>query len=255
MPTFETHYASFAGTLDKYYIPNHVHFVVDGDAAVFLDLRADQYRMLVGEKARAFGSLLSRARDPTRRVIAVDRRASAESLTVTDTLLGELFAHKLLTRTPSEALRPCIYIPPPEDSFIDSQDPEPPAVGLRDILRFLWCWLLASCRLRFATIESIVTAVARRNRMQGTEHSFDFGKARRLVRVYYRLRPFLPVSYMCLYDSLIMLNFLAQYGCRPHWVFAVRLEPWEAHCWVQYGSVAFNEETDRARTFLPIMMI
>jgi hypothetical protein len=38
-------------------------------------------------------------------------------------------------------------------------------------------------------------------------------------------------------------------------MFAVRLEPWNAHCWVQHGQFIFNEDVETAAGFTPIMTV
>jgi hypothetical protein len=242
--------------LSEYYIPNHVHFLIERDVAVFLDLRADQYSMLVGAKARAFNSMVARAPSDTRRLIIVDDQGRDDRRAVAADVVTELLRNGLLTATtPRGALQPLIYIPLPDISFIDSQEQAPADVAIRDVLRFIMCSLITRWRLRFASIENIVTSVERRKRLKKSDAPLDIRKARGLVRTYYRLRPFLPQDSMCLFDSLSLLDFLSKYDCFPNWVFAVRLEPWEAHCWVQYDTVAFNECTDRARAYLPLMAV
>jgi hypothetical protein len=76
-----------------------------------------------------------------------------------------------------------------------------------------------------------------------------------LVAVFRKLRRLFPANYLCLYDSLVLVEFLARYDIFPAWVFGVRLEPWAAHCWVQQGTVVFNEGIEEADDYVPIMVI
>lgn len=239
----------------EYYMPSHVHCSIDADAAVFLDLRTDQYHMLLGAKARAFENLLSRAPDLLRRTIRLDCPASKDDQTVTSTMVIELLDNNLLTlETPDRPSAPPTRIPTPDRNLIDAEAPDPTYMRKSDILRLFVSCLIAKFRLKWTTIESVVSAVERRNR-SGATVPLDLGKARNLVRIYRKLRPLLPMEFTCLDDSLSLLEFLARYHCFPHWVFAIQLEPWAAHCWVQYDSVTFNEDNDVARTYLPVLVV
>jgi hypothetical protein len=74
-----------------------------------------------------------------------------------------------------------------------------------------------------------------------------------LVRSFQVLRPIFPRRYLCLFDSLALVNFLAGYGIHPDWIFAVREDPFTAHCWVQQGGVVLNDEVEHISLYTPIM--
>ena len=102
------------------------------------------------------------------------------------------------------------------------------------------------------TVESV------RARKSGNAHRagrFDFERARSLVAVFERLRLFYPRSYLCLFDSLALIHFLARFHLYPDWVFGVNADPFEAHCWVQAGSVVLNDTLGRVSSFTPIMSV
>ncbi|MEO1020428.1 MAG: lasso peptide biosynthesis B2 protein, partial [Pseudomonadota bacterium] len=64
-----------------------------------------------------------------------------------------------------------------------------------------------------------------------------------------------PRPYLCLFDSLALLYFLARYEVFPQWVFAVQLKPFRAHCWVQSNSLVVNDVVANVRHYTPIMSI
>jgi Transglutaminase-like superfamily len=84
---------------------------------------------------------------------------------------------------------------------------------------------------------------------------FDLERARLLAAIFDRLRPFYPQNYDCLPDSLRLIHFLARFGLFPDWVFGVIADPFEAHCWVQAGSLVLNDRLERVSAFTPIMSI
>lgn len=114
----------------------------------------------------------------------------------------------------------------------------------------------ASRQLRDQRFQAIVSSVrARKHRNMDAARPFDFERARSLISVFDSLRLFYPRPYRCLFDSLALLHFLARFGLYPDWVFGVTAEPFEAHCWVQAGSVALNDTIERVAAFTPIMNV
>ena len=83
----------------------------------------------------------------------------------------------------------------------------------------------------------------------------DIDRSRELVDIFGRLRSLFPRRYLCLFDSLALIEFLARYDLFPSWIFGVRLEPWAAHCWVQEAGHIFNEELEEAAGYTPVMGI
>lgn len=83
----------------------------------------------------------------------------------------------------------------------------------------------------------------------------DFERARSLVLSFNRLRWYYPRPYLCLFDSLALLHFLASFDLFPHWVFGVSADPFEAHCSVQLGSVVLNDTVQRVSALTPLMYV
>lgn len=243
--------------MTDYYIPDHVHFAVENDAAVFMDIKSDQYSMLVGAEARAFTALLSRTPDSIQRVIRPECSDSdSTARAIQQKVLTDLLANGLLT-TDSTAARSSMdaLIALPQHCILDLEPDLPEATQAYDLWHFVVSCLLARSRLAFVSMENIISAVRRRRLLQQNAHDLGLSEAGRLVRIYNRLRPLFPYDYWCLFESLSLLEFLSRYNCFPQWVFAVQLEPWSAHCWVQHESVAFNQDVHEARTYLPLISI
>jgi hypothetical protein len=80
-------------------------------------------------------------------------------------------------------------------------------------------------------------------------------EARKLVGIFDRLRSLYPADYLCLFDSLALLEFLSRYKLFPSWVFAIRPAPWGAHCWVQDACTIFNDDPYNVLEYLPIMQV
>jgi hypothetical protein len=80
-------------------------------------------------------------------------------------------------------------------------------------------------------------------------------RLREMVETFGRLRPYYPRAYLCLFDSLALVNFLAPYGAFPQWVYGVRLNPFAAHCWVQDSGVVLNDVVENVREYTPLMVV
>jgi hypothetical protein len=74
------------------------------------------------------------------------------------------------------------------------------------------------------------------------------------VAVYRRLIPWVPLDGLCLFRSGMMLAYLQALGHRVDWVFGVRTWPFRAHCWLQAGDVALDDEAERLAAYAPIMV-
>lgn len=239
-----------------YYIPAHVHFAIEADTVVFMNLRTDQYSMLLGEKAQTFQSLLSDPTDGTVRTLTLGQRGDGDSNAREQALLAELQECRLVA-SEGPAVRTCqpIILPHPDTALLEPETLDSPVYGAQDIWRLLRSCVIATGSLSCLGLERTLLNITHRRELANTSGQFPWPEARRLVRVYNRLRPLFPKNYVCLFDSVALLEFLAQYDCLPYLIFAATLEPWEAHCWVQYEAVSFNEDAERARTYLPILAV
>ena len=228
--------------MDRYFLPNHVHFGRRGDSLVFLDLRHDDYFLVNGRSGAALLALLANP----------GQGASPEVANA----LAELVQGGLLTTDQSNAreLQPT-QVELAMEALLDEQCPDDARVQLRHVVGFMISCTIAAYRLRFNRIEDIVTAVADRKRAAFGQRTDDVARARRLMAVFARLRSFFPRDYLCLYDSLALIEFLARYDVHPSWIFGVALEPWGAHCWVQDDQFVFNEGVEEAARFTPVMAI
>jgi hypothetical protein len=219
-----------------FFLPPHVHFCYRGDAVVFLDLRQDDYTLVSGEDAAALRKLSSRDAPPS-------------------DALKNLLDGGLLTRDRSagRAVAPTVD-KPANESLLDSESRPTARVSAAHVWNFFVASTLAAAQLRWNRLERTIARVQRR-KARHTATLIDIGKARELVAVFERLRSFFPRRYLCLYDSLALVEFLARHGVFPDWMFAIKLEPWSAHCWVQAAGLIFNEDVEEAAGYTPVMVI
>jgi hypothetical protein len=120
---------------------------------------------------------------------------------------------------------------------------------------------LCACRratrdLAHKPLHQTVQGVKELRRRQGSGRgTWDPVKTRVLVGDFAALRYVFPRSYLCLFDSLALVHFLAAYGQFPTWVFGVDAEPFTAHCWLQEGSILLNDTLPNVSRYTPIMAV
>jgi hypothetical protein len=141
------------------------------------------------------------------------------------------------------------------ECLVDRESLRDVHVTFGHMVNFFSACAAAKMSLRWRKIETTVMSVARRRERHAGEQPFDLVRAQDLTAVFHKLRGFFPANYLCLFDSLALLEFLARYRIFPSWVFGVRLEPWAAHCWVQHQHWLLNEEVEAAANYTPIMAI
>jgi hypothetical protein len=74
------------------------------------------------------------------------------------------------------------------------------------------------------------------------------------LEVFQRISPWLPVDGTCLFRSGMLRAYLQRLGHRADWVFGVRTWPFRAHCWLQAGDVALDDEAERLIAYHAILV-
>lgn len=121
---------------------------------------------------------------------------------------------------------------------------------------FFACCMRASRELNRQPFQVTLEAVRRRkSRSVAGRGAPDLERTRSLVLIFRRLRWYYPRPYLCLFDSLALIHFLACFSIFPDWVFGVSADPFEAHCSVQLGPVVLNDTVERVSALTPIMYV
>jgi hypothetical protein len=228
-----------------------VHFCVTEGVGVFLDLRRDEYSAITIPPELADSSCEMSEANILRAFEVHREELLRENLLVEGSGAGsEATAYRRLLRPSSN-----IFAPGEQRAFGLSVDAcAELRSGVRDLLDFFLASRKASVDLQKKHLHEVVSAVRRRKANAGPD-ALDISALRRQVAIYAKLRPWYPQRYLCLYDALALVEFLARRNLFPTWVFAVQAQPFGAHCWVQAGDHLLNEVTEYAREFTPIMAI
>lgn len=212
----------------------HVHAVAADDDLVFLDIAADAYSCLPG------GAL------------AVRLRPGSAALSVEDPeLIAGLAAAALIVPADVE-LAPRRAPPPRPAATAVTGAIGPPAWGDLPTAAIGLVDLLGAYRgRRFADILACAAATPVPTRRRSA-------RAPSLLEIVDRFHswiPYAPVSGKCLLRSFILLRGLRRAGHDAEWVFGVRTWPFAAHCWLQVGDLALDDDHERLTPFHPILAI
>jgi hypothetical protein len=219
---------------------------------ILLDLNSDKYLAI---HRRDFEPLALALQGVVPRLPAGSEHA-LESSSATVALASELIDRNLLVHDSRNGKRLT-----PVDIAASRRALRPAAAGdriaphLRYMPSFLAASVKADYRLRRHPIAQVVRSVALRKRRRGRGVNCGPGAADKLVDAFNVLRPLYPRDYLCLFDSLALIEFLAHYGLLPTWVFGVTSDPFLAHCWVQDGDTVMNDTVEHVGPFVPLMTV
>lgn len=121
--------------------------------------------------------------------------------------------------------------------------------------RFAMAATRANSLLKRTTIDETVKAVLRHRTELGVTKPEGMETTSVVVARFNAFRLFFPRKYLCLFDSLAMIEYLARYRLEATWVFGVQANPFAAHCWVQQGKTVLNDTLETARMYTPVMAV
>lgn len=178
---------------------------------------------------------------------------SARSLEPPPGVLDDLIRNRIITSSAADAVqdpRPSLLAP---TRSLQLSAATLPLTFARYGAAFFSAALSANRWLRTLPLQETVQRVTSAAERSGDHTTFDYQKARTRIAAFNRLRPFYDRSYLCLFDSLALLLFLAKFRLFPRWIFGVQSEPFAAHCWVQEGDVVLNDTVERVQPYTPIL--
>ena len=236
----------------EYFLREHVFFCVAGTFCLFLDLKADQY---LCTETRTFELLaphlhgwpISAISTHDEIPLTPDARSLARELISKDILSENAVACKRAIPTSWEL---------PSESLTTQREPTSVFYNLARAASFFAATVKANRRLSVQPLHVTVRAIAARKAARTRAASLvGHDRTVRLTSAFHALRLTFPRNYLCLFDSLALLDFLSLYNIFPTWVFGVRPEPFLAHCWVQADGVVLDDTVEHTSGFIPIMTV
>lgn len=233
--------------MGRFSLAAHAYVCVDGEYVVFLDLKADRYWALEASQTSGLGEWIDGW--PVTGAVGAGKVSPEQTSAVLEVLRGRgLLAEGTL---PGKNATPVVATPP--TSELRSEMAAVPRGGMSGVFTASVC---AKLSLRLQPLHRVVGRCMRRKALQArSAQALDVERARSLTETFFRCRVFLFSSQdECLHDSLSLLEFLAAHDIHADWVFGVQARPFAAHCWVQHGSIVFNDTLEHVRGYTPIMI-
>lgn len=239
---------SMVNNIQRYWFRPHIYACVINRKLVLLDLENDVYIFINSEElsriapyivSPLFKSPANSDPEPDLYLVQsiLDRMREKDIITA-DISLGKVL------EAPNVAS--------PRSFFEELQTSDWPKIKWHHILLAIISGIHALILMKVFSLSSIINSINRINpKHNRVNHEFII----ELSRIYYQLRPFLPKSRVCLYDTLSFFHFCKFYGIRPQVVFGVSPEPFEAHCWAQIDDIILNDTPQYVNYFTPIMAI
>ena len=239
--------------MQPYLLAPHVYPCVSGQHVILMDLERDKYVAVMPAQRLARWVRGWPVGEPP----GTDSPSDADGNA--DALVSQLLAHGMLVTDPHVG-KPAVPVTTtrPQRSLVEFDLDARPKANALQLCRFGGSCLQAQLSLKLRPIQSIVEAIRERKarREAGVPPHADPARLRSLVTSFARLRPlFYTLRSACLLDSLTLLHFLGAEGIHPDWVFGVKTDPFDAHCWVQHGEVLLNDIPDRVRQYSPILVV
>jgi hypothetical protein len=238
--------------MPSYYLQPHVYACITSEAAIFLDLRRDEYVGLDHAQTVALSRYVrgwpEQQRYPAAETPPTDSNPTA--------LADKLADIGLLTRDASKGKEATsIALPIPEFRLADPDLCDPPQIHLHHYASMLIACIRVKLSMRFFRLDRVLRQVEK-TKSRGAGGSPNIKALSDLTHIFLLLRPFFYTHReMCLFDSLVLTYFLARYDQCATLVFGVKSVPFAAHAWVQLEAATLNAPLELALKFRPILAI
>lgn len=229
-----------------FHLAPHVAACRVDDQVILLDLRRNRY----------FGIGRAAAHSLARTVTGWPAMTTAEPKAIEHAHPDALvkLMRQDLVRPGATALMPRRRLPAPARTLgvgaCSPEMPSTPSLSGRIVVSALtaWGWL------RLWSFETIAGRLARPAATPAGGEP-DPSCLAQIVGAYDSMRPLvLSRRDRCLHDSLTLNLVLRSRGVPACWVIGVRVRPFAAHAWVQFGDLVLDDEHFRVGQFTPILV-
>lgn len=234
-----------------YFLSSNAHLCCSSGYCIFLELSHDQYVSIPQSEFDLLGPWLSGWRQydegNTTWELSVQARSLAASLVERGILTDSQNGSKVVRPATIPRVNRTLRIAECRISMPELTARSP---------AFLLACASAARQLRRKTIKEIIElATNRKSNSSQFVCRFDFDEAAQLIAAFNALRWLYPRKYLCLFDSLSVLEYLSYYNIDAAWTFGVRAEPFEAHCWLQAEDTVLTDTVENVSAYTPIMSV
>lgn len=208
---------------------NGLSFCRPEGRAVFLDLEADRYFGLAPSLDKAFTKLVETGEaDPQERQALLKARVIVPSTE---------------TNRPAPCSRPSASTTAIAPNGVRASIPSVTSALIR---RAIWQGRIK----RLPLAQNIQSIEQRKQAIRPIEAAQSV--TARLHQAYHRASMIISARDQCLATSLSLASWLIASGIRPDLLLGVKLNPFQAHCWVEVDGVIVGDDPEQVRPFTPI---
>jgi hypothetical protein len=219
---------------------------------IILSARRDRYLCVTHEQLASIGGQLDGWQNQSPNL-----NSPSSSEEDTNALIDSLISNGIITDDPTfgKSFAESPYLAPDDQLESPNAAQSAKTPFLLEAQFFLACGA-TDWRLRTMSFSRVLAMIVRRKRRAKSSNAvYNSALASSIIGAFNALRPLYPRSYLCLFDSLALLEFLAGSQLFPNVVFGVVADPFQAHCWVQQGSTILNDDLERVRRYRPILSV
>jgi transglutaminase superfamily protein len=233
-----------------YSLPKNVHVcITDGDAIWF---DGNKYYGTKKQDAAAIAAVVNGWP-------RVDQENSEQSVTTeaeVHEVAGDLVERGLLTRDATRGTGATPVALEKSERTLDDTVECRCRLQFNHVARFVLACLMTVIELQCISLAYALRSTAKRKcKGEGRQLWADW-RAVELVTVFTRTRRyFYTARDACLFDSFVLVRFLAAYRVYPSLVLGVKTGPFGAHAWVQHSGSVWNSDADFVQRFTPIRVI
>lgn|GEM_PF-3160553 len=236
-----------SGMRRRYFLARHVYYCAIEDHFIVLDLRRNKYFFPDEREKRVF-RLLSKNNDIVGATEAQDLGASIKALT----------EKGLLVDDPKQGRRDvAIPLVPATMDMNGYPFDGIPKIRVGHVYQCSKAFFFTKLALKFNSMARVMDKITKRKSRQLAKNqtTASLAKIQELVEIFCILNVLFYSSWdKGLFDSLVLVNFLASYGIYPDVVCGVKMDPFMTHAWVQDGTISYNCPVSHAEIFKPIMV-
>lgn len=135
-------------------------------------------------------------------------------------------------------------------------NPRTPSIRLEHGLAFCRSVLHVTMNLRHSGLARIVDRFRKTKAADQRNMNATIEPLPALVEVFRAIRPWMYTARdRCLFDSLVLTDFLLSFHQMPLFVIGVRTKPFAAHAWVQDGDSVIDDYAENVQGYTPILAV
>ena len=249
-----------------YAVADHIYACATEVGVVVLDARRGKYSIVPSDRARSLEGVVEGW--PAVAVPEIGAAGQTAPSSLLSSLIGggivmpvaelSLQHRKLLRDRELLRGRKQVGILTARKALLDALSAtEKPEIHSRDVATFFLSVAYATAMLKCRPFEALLLSLRRRKERSLTGAvTRSIEHLRECVKVFYWLRPFAYAeSDACLFDSVVLTDFLFRQGVCAEFCIGVRIRPFVAHSWVQTQGVALNDLPEYLAAYTPILSV